>query len=127
MLRVLPPGPLFAIPLSALLQKGQLMNRFTFATLALSTALLAGCENGGMFGSHDNKSDVSVKQRHDVTASDLPAAVDRSFKSDHPGATIDNIVEKRYSNGATGYRITYTASDGKRQTAEYNAQGRMAQ
>ena len=102
------------------------MIRSTLATLALSTALIAGCSDIGMFGSND-KNDVSVKQRREVSTRDLPDAVDRSFKADHPAATIDNIERKSYSNGATGYRITYTTSDGKRQTAEYNAQGRMAQ
>ena len=103
------------------------MYRSTLATLALSAALLAGCENGGMFGSRDKSSDVNVRNRSDVSTADLPDAVSRSFKSDHPAATIDSVERKSYSNGATGYRITYTTSDGKRQTAEYNAQGRMAQ
>jgi hypothetical protein len=98
------------------------MSRKVLFSLVLGSAMVAGCSDNGMFGSKD-KSDVSLKNQHQIAQADMPAAVLSSFHADHPNATIDKVAQQKFSNGANGYRITYTTSDGRRETAEYNAQG----
>src|SRR4051794_6579122 len=100
------------------------MNGKTILSLAVTACLALGCSEGGMFGSKD-KSDTSVKNHQTIATSELPDNVMRSFKADHPSATIEKAARQKFANGATGYRITYT-SDGRRETAEYNQQGQRA-
>jgi hypothetical protein len=62
-----------------------------------------------------------------VAMTDVPQAVQDSFKRARPDAKVTNIDKETYKNGAVHYDFDYVGADGRKSDIEFDAAGALAE